>query len=161
MAEPRDAAWDRMWERRWRRHEPSGSARRFRLTVGDVQATGYLLEEAAPQTCAAFWAALPLEGRLIHSMWSGEMVRLYEPLELANAIGTENLLAHGFPGHLTYDPPERELAFAYGLCHFKTPAGLKPLTVFARITDNLEPIARQMAATRLSGLALVRIEWAA
>lgn len=157
VAEPREAAWNRLWEGRWRRHEPGPSARRFSLRIGEVEARGCLLEEAAPRTCAAFWAALPLMGRVIHSMWSGEMVRLYEPLELAGLPGPENLLAHGLPGHLTYDPLERELAIAYGLCHFKTPAGLRPLTVLARLTENLEAVARRMAETRVSGLAPLRI----
>ena len=47
-------------------------AKRIRLTLDGVAAIARLHEDAAPQTTARFWAALPLEERLRHVRWSGD-----------------------------------------------------------------------------------------
>src|ERR1700751_3180086 len=45
---------------------------RVRLILDGVEAVARLHEEAAPETVARFWAALPIETTLRHVRWSGE-----------------------------------------------------------------------------------------
>lgn len=44
------------------------------ITSGDFRFAGELLEELAPDTCAAFKKMLPLKNAFIHVRWSGEGV---------------------------------------------------------------------------------------
>ena len=46
--------------------------KQVRVILDGVEAVARLHEDAAPQTVARFWAALPIEAVLRHVRWSGE-----------------------------------------------------------------------------------------
>jgi hypothetical protein len=46
----------------------------LRITAGPYAFDARLEKEAAPKTCAAFEAAMPFTGQLVHVRWSGEGV---------------------------------------------------------------------------------------
>lgn len=65
-----------------------------------VSAVADLLEEEAPQTCALVWEGLPVEGRLIHGMYSGP--ELFVVLPGFPAVATENQVQRALPGDVGY-----------------------------------------------------------
>jgi hypothetical protein len=66
----------------------------------DVSAVADLLDEQAPQTCALIWDALPLEGRMIHGMYSGP--ELFILLPGFPAVAAENQMCRALPGDIGY-----------------------------------------------------------
>ena len=61
------------------------------ITAGPFNFDAKLEREAAPETCAAFEAAMPFLGKIVHVRWSGEGVW---------AVSYTHLRAHETPEHL-------------------------------------------------------------
>jgi len=66
----------------------------------DVSAVADLLDEQAPQTCSLIWDSLPVEGRLIHGMYSGP--ELFIVLPDFPAVAAENQVCRALPGDVGY-----------------------------------------------------------
>jgi hypothetical protein len=66
----------------------------------NVSVAADLLEEAAPKTCALIWDALPIEGALIHGMYSGP--ELFVVLPGFPALPAENQVQRALPGDVGY-----------------------------------------------------------
>src|SRR2546430_17636349 len=86
------------------------------IKIGNLRFVARLEEEAAPKSCHAFQAMLPLETQLIQARWSGEAawIPMGEP-ELG--LGYENQTSHPAPGHLPLYPggtSETRHLFPYG-----------------------------------------------
>ena len=73
---------------------------RFIFVEDGVVATADLLEEQAPQTCAAIWELLPVEGRLVHGMYSGP--ELFVVLADGPSTPPENQVHLPLPGDVGY-----------------------------------------------------------
>ena len=58
-------------------------ARQFKIEVEDHVFVADLLEDKAPQTCEAFWNALPFEQEMIQVKWSGHVSYALTDIELA------------------------------------------------------------------------------
>ena len=99
-------------------------ARTIVLTIPEegVSAVADLLDEAAPATCALVWDRLPVEGRLVHGMYSGP--ELFIVLPGFPAVAAENQVQRALPGDVGYwhnpaglhaSAPDEvaELVFAY------------------------------------------------
>lgn len=132
----------------------------------DVKAIAELQEDDAPQTCAALWKAMevPIEAKFIHAMYAGPEVftdlpsenRLFDP----TAVPRENATAYPSPGDIAwlYLPPHEErgqdkefwdLAIAYGReVTFDSSLGIRPISVWACITEGLPELAVQLARIR-------------
>ena len=65
-----------------------------------VSAVADLLVERAPRTCALIWERLPVEGRLIHGMYSGP--ELFVLLDGFPGVGPENQVSRPLPGDIGY-----------------------------------------------------------
>jgi len=132
-----------------------------------AKAIAELEDEDAPQTCEALWGALkvPLEAKAIHAMYAGREVflqdfpkanRTFDPKSLRR----ENATAYPSAGDIgwLYLPPHEErgkakevwdLAFAYGReVTFDSSLGIRPITVWAHITEGLDEFAEQCARIR-------------
>lgn len=72
----------------------------LRIPEHDVSVVADLLDERAPQTCALIWEGLPLEGRLIHGMYSGP--ELFIVLPGFPALPAENQVQRALPGDVGY-----------------------------------------------------------
>ncbi|MBI2469019.1 MAG: DUF3830 family protein [Candidatus Rokubacteria bacterium] len=125
-----------------------------------VRAVATLLEEEAPRTCAAVWAALPLEGDTYHAKWAGrELYTLVPPL--GSRPGEENATITPIPGDVLYFdvPPDTidlpvalrrahpqglvDIAVFYGRNNLLLgPAGFMPGNLFATITKGLDAYAK-------------------
>jgi len=132
-----------------------------------VKAIAELEDEDAPQTCEALWGALavPLEAKAIHAMYAGREVfipdfpkvnRTFNP----KVLPRENATAYPSAGDIgwLYCPPHDErgkrsevwdLAFVYGReVTFDSSLGIRPITVWAHITEGLGEFAEQCARIR-------------
>lgn len=100
-------------------------------------------EEAAPRTCAAIHAMLPLRTKLIHARWSGEA--MWIPMgERSLGIGTENATSHPAPGQLLLYPgglSEMEILVPYGSTLFASKVGQLAGNHFATVGDGLPDLA--------------------
>lgn len=104
-------------------------------------------EDAAPQTVAAFRAAMPFVSKVIHVRWSGEGVWI--PLgDHDFGVGYENHTSYPAPGQVILYPggiSETEILLAYGGVHFACKMGQLAGNHFMTFTsglENLEPLGK-------------------
>jgi hypothetical protein len=72
----------------------------LRIPELDVSVAADLLEAEAPRTCALIWERLPVQGRLIHGMYSGP--ELFIVLPGFPGIEAENQVQRALPGDVGY-----------------------------------------------------------
>lgn len=72
----------------------------FRIVELEATAVADLLEDRAPKTCELIWQRLPIEGRLIHGMYSGP--ELFIILDGFPGVGPENQVSRPLPGDVGY-----------------------------------------------------------
>lgn len=72
----------------------------FQIVENQVSAVADLLEDRAPKTCELIWERLPLEGRLIHGMYSGP--ELFIILDGFPGVVAENQVNRPLPGDIGY-----------------------------------------------------------
>jgi hypothetical protein len=72
----------------------------LRIPEHEVSTRADLLEEEAPRTCALVWDRLPVEGRLVHGMYSGP--ELFVVLPGFSAVVAENQVQRALPGDVGY-----------------------------------------------------------
>jgi hypothetical protein len=122
----------------------------LRITVANTFVfTAKLLNERAPNTCAAFTALLPYHQHLIHARWSGEACWI--PLgHYQLGVGYENHTSHPSRGDLLWYPggiSETELLFTYGSAIFASKVGQLAGNHFLEIVDGqqrLEEMGRHV-----------------
>ncbi len=99
-------------------------------------------EERAPDTIAAFRAAMPFSSKVIHVRWSGEGVWI--PLgDLDFGVGYENHTSYPAPGQIILYPggiSETEILLAYGGVHFACKMGQLAGNHFITLTSGLEKL---------------------
>jgi hypothetical protein len=72
----------------------------LRIPELGVSAVADLLDDAAPQTSTLVWERLPVEGRLIHGMYSGP--ELFIVLPEWPGVAAENQVQRALPGDVGY-----------------------------------------------------------
>ena len=142
----------------------------------NVAATAALLEEKAPQTCAAIWKQLaePLDLQGTHAMWTGPEVSLQIPPDLAvedlAKLPEENLTVfppaggvvwaymptHAFGGH---PGPLYDIGVFYGpQARIFLPMGWVPCNHFADLEGDWEEFRAVCRRTRTEGTKPLRFE---
>ncbi|OGN83298.1 MAG: cyclophilin-like superfamily protein [Chloroflexi bacterium RIFCSPLOWO2_02_FULL_71_16] len=115
----------------------------LRITAGPYVFTARLEEKAAPRTCAAIRALLPMRTKLIHARWSGEA--MWVPMgDQRVDVAQEHHTSHPAPGHLLLYPggiSETEVLVPYGATLFASKVGQLAGNHFATITDGLQDLA--------------------
>lgn len=106
-------------------------------------------EDAAPKTCAAFKAAMPFRGQIVHVRWSGEGVWI--PLgDRDFGVPYENHTSYPAPGQIILYPggiSETEILLAYGGVHFASKMGQLAGNHFITLTsghDHLMTLGNQV-----------------
>ena len=98
-----------------------------------------LFDEQAPIICANIWNALPLEGPVTNTTWSGEMLRLWvqipEPQERENMSQLQN------PGDIIFVHKWNGLRFGYGQARMQGPSGAHPTPLVGRMLGGVEDMA--------------------
>jgi Protein of unknown function (DUF3830) len=150
-------------------------ARRIRLTFVATHESvlAEMLEAEAPGICEHIWNRLPVEGKIIHGMYSGAEVFLM--LDQPQPAPRENPVQLPLPGELLYfydqnagpvgsGRPVGEIVLAYGRgvvlrAHEGVPTHC---SLFARIPGDWkydwQPFAQSCRRARWEGPQLLRIE---
>jgi hypothetical protein len=128
---------------------------KVKLVLDSLEFDASLLTDAAPATCSALVAALPLEVQVIHAMWSGHQL-IATPIDL-HLGGIENPIAMSVPGDLLYHQKHREIAVVYGEAQFREPLGPVYVTRFGRIEGDLKALADLGARVQLEGAKKFRM----
>lgn len=130
------------------------------VTAGPFRFGAVLEEARAPQTCAAFLAAMPFESRFVHVRWSGEGV--WVPLgERKFGVGYENHTSYPAPGQMILYPggiSETEILLAYGGVHFACKMGQLAGNHFLTLTSGLENLHALGTKCLWEGAQPLRIE---
>ena len=130
------------------------------LSAGPYSFAARLEIDLAPQTCAAFIAALPFVGQIVHVRWSGEGVWI--PLgDRDFGIGYENHTSHPAPGQILLYPggiSETEILLAYGAVDFSSKMGQLAGNHFITLTSGLENLAKLGRLVLWEGAQDIRFE---
>ena len=101
------------------------------------------MEEAAPETCAAFSKLLPYKQKIIHCRWSGE--GCWIPLgDFKLGVDFENHTSHPSRGDILFYPggiSETEIIFAYGSVCFASKVGQLAGNHFLTVVEGQENLA--------------------
>lgn len=112
----------------------------LKITAGPFVFKARLLQDEAPQTCAAFIKRLPFKTRIVHVRWSGEAV--WSPLgDYDFGVGPENPTSFPSRGDILLYPAqlsESEILLAYGGCRFASKVGQLAGNHFLSIEEGLE-----------------------
>lgn len=132
----------------------------IRITIGAEQLIARLEQQAAPVSCAAFLALLPLERHLIHGRWSGESG--WAPLgEIGLTLPEENPLHGPVPGQILLyagDLSEPEILVPYGLAVFGCKDGPLSGNHILTVTSGAEALPRVGHALLWQGAQVIRFE---
>ena len=116
----------------------------LKITAGPYSFDARLQTEAAPKTCAAFEAAMPFLGQLVHVRWSGEGVWI--PLgDRDFGVSYENHTSHPAPGQIILYPSgisETEILLAYGGVDFSSKMGQLAGNHFITLTSGYENLMK-------------------
>ncbi len=130
------------------------------IAIGPERLVARLEQQAAPISCAAFLALLPLERHLIHGRWSGESG--WAPLgEIGLALPEENALHRPAPGQiLLYAGPlsEPEILAPYGLATFGCKDGPLNGNHILTVTQGVDALPRIGHALLWKGAQTIRFE---
>ena len=123
---------------------------RIKLTLDNLEFPVALLTEAAPMTCRALLAALPIELQVVHAMWSGHQL-IARPIDLHMST-LENPIALPVPGDVLYHQRHQEIAIVYGEAQFREPIGPVYVTRVGRLEGDLEALASLGARVHVEGV---------
>jgi hypothetical protein len=133
---------------------------KLKITAGPLVFGAQFEETAAPKTVAAFRAALPYEGKIVHVRWSGEAVWI--PLgDFDFGVGNENQTSYPAPGQILLYPAglsETEILIGYGAVRFASKVGQLAGNHFITITDGIENLATLGKAVLWQGAHPIRFE---
>lgn len=128
---------------------------RIDVVLEDLQFEADLFVDEAPETCRALLAALPIESRVIHAMWSGHLI-IATPIDL-RLSKVENEVSIPVPGDLLYHQRHKEIAIAYGEAQFREPVGPVYVTRFGRLRGDLRALAQLASKVQFEGAKTFRL----
>jgi hypothetical protein len=133
------------------RPDDSAGTRHIVLSFPDegVSVEAVLLDDQAPQTCAAVWAHLPSNGRAQHGIYSGSEV--YAIWERPFLVEQENTTSDVLPGDIAYYYQRGRLQYGFPeelceMCWFydrdavpSMPGGPVQVNLFAQMIGDPDP----------------------
>lgn len=136
-------------------------ARYIEIELNGVTVKAVLREDGAPRTVAAVVQALPLSGRAIHCICSGECVWFEsEQVPLVPAVGMEeNLTIYFSQGDIALGP-RHEFLIIYGRrCASRSLRGYVPYSAFAMVRDldAMDRFAKVAAPIMSDGSGEIRV----
>ena len=138
--------------------------KRVRVIFDGVEAVARLHEEAAPETVARFWAALPIEATLRHVRWSGEAGYILIRQIADKAQPLENAISFYPPGSIAFRAEHGETAFSYGQAQARDHTHAATLAChLGTLETNIGAFLAKVEATRSEGGKPMRLmreeEW--
>ncbi len=127
-------------------------AKRVRISLDGVEAVARLHEEAAPQTVARLWAALPIADRLRHVRWSGDAGYVMIAQLADRTLPVENPVTFYPPGAIVFRREHGEIAVCYGQAQARDHMQVAGWAChLATLEKNAEPFLDKVRATRSAG----------
>lgn len=111
--------------------------KKLEIKIDDEVFLAAMLEEQAPRTCEAVLNLLPLEGKVFHATWSGDML-FFKCRETPVETGPENQTVYPSRGDVGLNFNLKEFQIVYGQAQLRARFGPAPDNLFARITENLK-----------------------
>jgi len=132
----------------------------LRIIIGKEKFAARFEHNTAPNTCAAFAAALPFLSKIVHVRWSGFAVWI--PLaDLDFGVGFEDAVSYPAPGQILLYPggiSETEILIPYGPTRFASKAGQLAGNHFLTITGDLDKLEVIGPKTLWEGAIDIRFE---
>jgi hypothetical protein len=130
--------------------------KRIAIELDGVRVTAVLYDDRAPVTVGKLWESLPLEDRVTHAKWSGDMFHTNTELPIDLDVsrfpfGMENPVGFQAPGDIVYLPAIRELAIAYGAARFAWLTGAMMVSGLGRIEGDLTAFAKKAERLQWDG----------
>ncbi len=111
------------------------------ITFEGLTLEAELFEDKAAKLCEAIWQALPLEGAVTNTTWSGEMLRLW--VQIQEPPGPpENTGVLENPGDILFVPKWNGLRFVYGQAQMRGPDGPLPVPKVGRLWGDLQEFVK-------------------
>ena len=132
----------------------------LRITIGTDEFDARFERKNAPDTCAAFVAALPFSSKIVHVRWSGFAVWI--PLGKRNFdVGFEDPVSYPAPGQILLYPggiSETEILIPYGPTCFASKVGQLAGNHFLTITGDIKKLETIGSKTLWEGASDIRFE---
>jgi hypothetical protein len=140
--------------------------RRIEIDISELNfsARAFLLEDEAPKTCEAVWQALPIEGKVIHTDFSGMMLNLALKDEALFNLPRENEVKAVRPRDITYwysywvkpglirgMDEFAEIGFIYGRAHPRNFWDEEIVNLFAILEESSESFMKLGKTVRRTG----------
>ncbi|HEV2438796.1 MAG TPA: DUF3830 family protein [bacterium] len=113
--------------------------KRIVVEFEDQAFEGMLFDEQAPIVCANIWNALPLEGPVTNTTWSGDMLRLW--VQIPEPPERENMSQLQHPGDILFVHKWNGLRFVYGQARMQGPSGAHPVPLVGRMLGGVAELA--------------------
>ncbi|MBI3455771.1 MAG: DUF3830 family protein [Candidatus Rokubacteria bacterium] len=117
--------------------------------------TAELLDSKAPKICQAIWDALPLQGQVTNTVWSGDMLRLW--VTIPEPPEPENLSVLQNPGDIIFLPGWNGLRFIYGPAQMRGPRGPHPAPRVGRLVGDLGDFVKIAKRVEWEGAKAMRL----
>lgn len=127
----------------------------LKIVLEGLTLTAELMEEKAPKVCQAIWGALPLEGQVTNTTWSGEMLRLW--VEIPEPAEQENATVLQQPGDILFVPEWNGLCFVYGPAQMRGPKGPHPVPAVGRLRGDLAGFVKTARRVEWDGAKQMRL----
>jgi hypothetical protein len=114
-----------------------------------------LLDEQAPIICNNIWNALPLEGQVTNTTWSGDMLRLW--VQIPEPAERENMSQLQTPGDIIFVHTWNGLRFVYGQARMQGPSGAHPTPFVGRMLGGVAELAALGKRVEWEGARTVRV----
>lgn len=118
--------------------------KRVEIEIEGVVAEAELNEAGAPRATAALWDALPIEARLVHSIWSGRACELQLP-SLSTVSELEHPVCSIYPATLVARPDRGEVLISYGAAEYRSVLGVEYGTRIGRVVQNRDALLDVLA----------------
>jgi hypothetical protein len=115
----------------------------------------HLWDDRAPVLCGRIWEALPFEGQVTNTIWSGEMLRLW--IDIPEPEHPENVKTLHSPGDILFVPKWNGLRLVYGQAMMRGPAGAHPVPVVGRLGGDLAPLVEFARRIEWEGARTMRV----
>jgi len=130
----------------------------LQLELAGVTGRVALLEDKAPRTVRALWAALPIADRGVQVKWSGDAWRTEGDYD----IGVTEVENEGHvlaPGDLIYYPRMKKIGLAYGRAEWRHPdlSITLHVSVIGKVTTNLDKLIQASTRVWMEGAQPIRL----
>ncbi len=116
---------------------------------------GMLFDGQAPIICASIWNALPLEGPVTNTTWSGDMLRLW--VQIPEPPERENMSQLQHPGDIIFVHKWNGLRFVYGQARMQGPSGAHPTPLVGRMLGGVAELAAMAKRVEWEGARTMRV----